>query len=331
MWLCSDQAKQIWQCLAEKAVFQSDREACFKWFSKLMGDEPDLDPGINKDFFENNILQLDPSLVTESGIKCFERFFKAVNMKEGKLKLKRRTYLTEDLDLIGLEYLWKIVTVCGEDIALKAIEILKEVSTNLGPKLICAQMQFHENFITECYDRLRAHYDTLTVLQQSENDKKFDVNQLQNRIRAEAIKLCRVIRVLHEYLSECDNSFVGERKILPLYRACRGKHLSLIIRFSSPNRPVEDLELFTHSNDTVASLRKNISKRIKPGIHCKLELSLNGECLDPIMDKKLLSQVPIRDKMVSFCIIFNEMLLYFEHYFWENKLFLHKPIKLCNI
>ena len=34
-----------------------------------MGDEPDLDPEINKDFFEGNILQLDPALLTENGIK----------------------------------------------------------------------------------------------------------------------------------------------------------------------------------------------------------------------------------------------------------------------
>lgn len=34
-----------------------------------MGDEPDLDPEINKDFFENNILLLDPSLLTENGMK----------------------------------------------------------------------------------------------------------------------------------------------------------------------------------------------------------------------------------------------------------------------
>lgn len=34
-----------------------------------MGDEPDLDPDINKDFFEDNIMQLDPSLITESGMK----------------------------------------------------------------------------------------------------------------------------------------------------------------------------------------------------------------------------------------------------------------------
>lgn len=298
LWLCSDQAKQIWQCLAENAVFQSDREACFKWFSKLMGDEPDLDPAINKDFFENNILQLDPILVTESGIKCFERFFKEVNVKEGKMKKKRRSWLTEDLDLIGLDYLWKIVTLCADDIALKAIEILKEVSTNLGSRLALAQLQFHHNFIAECYDRLRAHYDTVSVLRKSENDKEFTAEQLQNRIKCEAVKMCRVIKVLHEYVGECDNAFVGERNNLPLYRSCRGKHLGLIVRFSIPNRPVEDTELYTHSNETIASLRKNILRRIKPGVHCKLELYLNGECLDPIDDRKLLSQLPIRDKML---------------------------------
>ena len=37
LWLCAPQAKQIWNCLAENAVFTQDREACFKWFSKLMG------------------------------------------------------------------------------------------------------------------------------------------------------------------------------------------------------------------------------------------------------------------------------------------------------
>lgn len=218
LWLCAEQAKQIWQCLAENAVFASDREACFKWFSKLMGDEPDLDPGINKDFFENNILQLDPLLLTESGIRCFERFFKAVNIKEGKLKPKRRNTLTEDHDLIGLDYLWKVLTVCSDDIAGRAIELLKEVSTNLGLRLLSTQLEFHETFITECFDRLRAHYDTVMALQKSENEKGFDTNQLQNRIKAEAVKMCRVMRVLQEYISEYDSSFTGERKILPLHR-----------------------------------------------------------------------------------------------------------------
>lgn len=202
----------------------------------------------------------------------------------------------------GLDYLWKVLTVCSDDIASRAIELLKEVSTNLGPRLMVAQCVFHENYITECYNRLRAHYDTITILQKTDNlsvEKEFDQNQLQNGVRGEAVKMCRVLRVLQEYLSQCDSGYFEERKILPLHRACRGKHITLLVRFSSPNRQVDDLELFTHSNDTLASLRRHIQRRLRPGVHCKLELFVNGELLDTADDRKVLSQIPIRDKMVK--------------------------------
>ncbi len=35
LWLCEPQAKQIWTCLAENAIYVPDRENCFKWFSKV--------------------------------------------------------------------------------------------------------------------------------------------------------------------------------------------------------------------------------------------------------------------------------------------------------
>lgn len=148
MWLCAEQAKQIWQCLAEEAVFVSDREACFKWFSKLMGDEPDLDPAINRDFFTYNILTLDPVLLTESGIKCFERFFKAVNIKENKLKQKRRTVLLDDVDLIGTEYLWKV--------SMKKINILNNFCfKTLIFEKFCSQNKFFVIFKLICLSKFR--------------------------------------------------------------------------------------------------------------------------------------------------------------------------------
>ena len=49
--------------------------------------------------------------------------------------------------------------------AARAIQLLKEVSTNLGPRLQAACVQFHQSFTSECLDRLRAHYDTVCVLQ----------------------------------------------------------------------------------------------------------------------------------------------------------------------
>ena len=38
------------------------------FFLQLMGDEPDLDPEITKEFFEKNLLQFDASLLTENGM-----------------------------------------------------------------------------------------------------------------------------------------------------------------------------------------------------------------------------------------------------------------------
>ncbi|XP_031442804.1 probable ubiquitin carboxyl-terminal hydrolase FAF-X isoform X3 [Clupea harengus] len=289
LWLCAPQAKQIWKCLAENAVFLCDREACFKWYSKLMGDEPDLDPDINKDFFENNVLQLDPSLLTENGMKCFERFFKAVNCREGKLVAKRRAYMMDDLELIGLDYLWRVVIQGSDDIGSRAIDLLKEIYTNLGPKLQVNQVEIHEDFIQSCFDRLKASYDTLCVL---DGDK-----DSINCARQEAIRMVRVLTVLREYITECDSDYHEERTILPMSRAFRGKHITLIVRFPNQGRQVDDLDIWSHTNDTIGSVRRSILNRIKANsTHTKIELYIGGEMVDPNDDRKLIGQLNLKDK-----------------------------------
>ncbi|RMZ94967.1 putative ubiquitin carboxyl-terminal hydrolase FAF-X, partial [Brachionus plicatilis] len=95
--LCSAQAEIIWKCLAQNSVFESDREICFKWFSKLMTDDPDMEPDMNKKFFT-----LSYSLIVELNVLSDSS---AINY-----------VFTENLDLIGLDYLWKIVTFANEDI-----------------------------------------------------------------------------------------------------------------------------------------------------------------------------------------------------------------------
>ncbi|XP_059534871.1 probable ubiquitin carboxyl-terminal hydrolase FAF-X isoform X8 [Myotis daubentonii] len=289
LWLCAPQAKQIWKCLAENAVYLCDREACFKWYSKLMGDEPDLDPDINKDFFESNVLQLDPSLLTENGMKCFERFFKAVNCREGKLVAKRRAYMMDDLELIGLDYLWRVVIQSNDDIASRAIDLLKEIYTNLGPRLQVNQVVIHEDFIQSCFDRLKASYDTLCVL---DGDK-----DSINCARQEAVRMVRVLTVLREYINECDSDYHEERTILPMSRAFRGKHLSFIVRFPNQGRQVDDLDVWSHTNDTIGSVRRCILNRIKANVaHTKIELFVGGELIDPADDRKLIGQLNLKDK-----------------------------------
>ncbi|VVC40180.1 Hypothetical protein CINCED_3A020619 [Cinara cedri] len=304
LWLCAEQAHQVWISLAEKAVFLADREACFRWFSKLMSDEPDIDPSINTKFFVNNLLQLDPTLLTENGIKCFERFFKAVNVKEGKLIKKRHFYQMENIDLIGVDYLWKVVTNCNEDIAAHAIDLLKEVNTNLAPKLQANPLEFHQTFVAECLERLRAHFDTVSILSKVSMDKDDVIER-----NIEVTKMIRVMKVLYEYLGECDASFNGDRSLLPLHRACRGKHITVIVRLTNANRSlVDDHELIMHSNDNVSCVRRQLLKKLRNSgtitsitstLNIKLDIfsSSNVDLTSSLDDNKLLGELPYREKL----------------------------------
>ena len=79
---------------------------------------------------------------------CFERFFRSVNSKEGKLIAKRRGgCMMDDLDLIGLDYLWRIVLDSPDDVADKAIVLLKDIYTNLGPRLQSTQVNFQKQLL----------------------------------------------------------------------------------------------------------------------------------------------------------------------------------------
>ncbi|KAG7304516.1 hypothetical protein JYU34_011466 [Plutella xylostella] len=292
LWLCAEQAKQIWVCLAERPVHAGDREACFRWFTKLMGEEPDLDPNINLQFFKNNIMTLPPELLTHAGIKCFERFFKAVNAKEGKLKVKRRSFLLNDAELIGLDYLWRVVTECDDDISARGIELLREVCTCVGPQLSAAQ--HHEAFLTQCCARLQRMQRDMA--QQPDTSES-------------CIRMCRVIRAIQEYVNECDRRFSAERQILPIYRSGRGRQCTIIVRFNfqTGQRQIDDIELYSHANETLHSLRATIQRRLKCAPESnmklelyvnKLELYVNGELLDSSHDRKILSQIPLRDKTI---------------------------------
>ena len=58
-----------------------------------------------------------------------------VNINERRLSAWRRGFITENVDLVGLEYLWKAVLLAPDSIVYKPIELLKDVYTNLSNKL----------------------------------------------------------------------------------------------------------------------------------------------------------------------------------------------------
>ena len=205
--------------------------------------------------------------------------------------LKRRATLMDDLELIGLDYIWKVVLCSSDAVSSKAIDLLKETFTNLGPRLLSQQVEIHEDFIGSCMDRLKASFDTVTVLQEDKGDR--------GRMEVEVLRLCRVLCVLFEYVSECDAEYQEERSCIPLYRAARGKHLTLTVRFPNSGHKVEDMEFWVHDNDTLASLRRMVFQKLKASpMNIKLELFSGQEVLDVADDRKILALLPLKDKAV---------------------------------
>ena len=50
----------------------------------------------------------------------------------------------DDLELIGLEYIWRLVLCSNEEIANRAIDLLRDTFTNLGPRLQANQVRSQE-------------------------------------------------------------------------------------------------------------------------------------------------------------------------------------------
>lgn len=76
-------------------------------------------------------------------------------------------------------------------------------------------------------------------------------------------RMCRVIRAIQEYINECDRRFSAERQILPMYRSGRGRQCTIIVRFNfqTGQRQLDDIELFSHFNEALYSLRAAIQRR----------------------------------------------------------------------
>lgn len=248
-WLGISQANEIWNCLAQNAIFPTDKKFCFQWFSSLMSSESDLQPDIFLSFFESNIIKLDPSLLDIYGVECFEKFFKAINYSRANLSSDNHIYYMEDRDLIGMDYLWKMILFCDDIPATKAIDLLKELYTNLGDDLLKCQSEIQNDLINTCFDRLKASYDTLSVIGH-DND--------ETRIQFELKKMTRVLLVIYEYINKFDNDFPFRRTLPPMSQCIRGEETSLTVKIGEFTRNVEEFKMFILSNETFSSIKHRI-------------------------------------------------------------------------
>ncbi|CAF1148229.1 unnamed protein product [Rotaria sordida] len=280
-----DLMKMIWISLAEQAVYPYDREQCFRWFAEII-DEVGFDFKAGKEFFQNHFMKLEPHLLTELGMNCFDRFFKSVNAQSNKLIHKRRSIrLINDEDLTGIEYLWKLILNSTDNVANRGIQLIKEIYTNISPSLKNDIKRIHQTFLQECFKRLHQVYDII----------KAKTNQTAHQHKLNT--LIRILIVLREYLAECDYSYHKDRSILPMSRAFRGRSVTLIIRLNTgQNRQSEDFEHSSHLNETWGHIRRMIHTRYKTNYGI-LELYRNNELIYPEDDNKTLAQTDGRERI----------------------------------
>ena len=201
------EAEKVWKTLYVGALYPSDKEACLKWFSGLMGEAEKgvgtlLDSEHHLDFLTNKVLQIDPKNLTESGFECFERFFFAVNIEEKKMILKLGYCATEDLQLVGLEYVWRVMTTSPTITANKAAVLLAEIHANLGPTLLPSRDSIQENFFDSCFKQLKCFFDAINTAINTAFKTKKDENIIIDveKVKVKLYALMGVLRALEQYL-----------------------------------------------------------------------------------------------------------------------------------
>ncbi|CAF4718482.1 unnamed protein product, partial [Rotaria magnacalcarata] len=75
------------------------------------------------------------------------------------LPKRRSMRLINDEDLVGIEYLWKLILNGSDIVANRGIQLIKEVYTNISPSLKNDIKRIHQTFLSECFKRLRVVYD----------------------------------------------------------------------------------------------------------------------------------------------------------------------------
>lgn len=68
---------------------------------------------------------------------------------------------------------------------------------------------------------------------------------------------------------------------------------------------MDDLDIWSHTNDTIGSVRRCILNRIKANsAHTKIELFIGGDIIDPADDRKLIGQLNLKDKTVKISLFY---------------------------
>ncbi|KAH9280250.1 putative ubiquitin carboxyl-terminal hydrolase FAF-X [Echinococcus granulosus] len=279
---CADSDSSAGCSSTHSSATVEGRNICFSWFN------PNTNGLIHPfltEFFQDNILNIKPEVLTPAGMDLFRCFFNCVNTK---LKSSEETTLQSQSDLMGLDYLWHIVLASNDGAARIAIEMLRELYTNdRDPLNDPRKLRF--DFLKKCYDFLSSSYAKIYGLLLAHGIASPDgsacrlFNNPQQLLlitrdaEQDLSNIDRVIRVLRRFLIECDRQFKTPRVHLPLFQSWSGSSILLTVNFNAVKKgSAEDLKLqkygategrqyesstmtiIAHANETLGRLRSRL-------------------------------------------------------------------------
>ncbi|KAF5923119.1 hypothetical protein HPG69_012208 [Diceros bicornis minor] len=306
LYLGWNRAKEIWECLVTgQDVCELDREMCFEWFTK---GQHDLESDVQQQLFKEKILKLESYEITMNGFNLFKTFFENVNLCDHRLKRQGAQLYVEKLELIGMDFIWKIAMESpDEEIANEAIQLIINYSyVNLNPRLKKDSVSLHKKFIADCYTRLEAassalggptltHAVTRATKMLTATAMPTVATSVQSPYRSTKLVIIeRLLLLAERYVITIEDFYSVPRTILPHGASFHGHLLTLNITYESTK---DTFTVEAHSNETIGSVRWKIAKQLCSPVD-NIQIFTNDSLLTVNKDQKLLHQLGFSDEQV---------------------------------
>ena len=296
LYLSWPRCRELWETLVEnpKAI-DFDRDNCFEWFQKCL---TDLEQETQKMFFEEKLLMLSPCQASHHSFNCFKVYFESINLSKNSLRKNISPPLVVDnLDLVGLDYLWTLITECPkENIADEAIEYLLNMSfLHVSPKLKKDPEALHRKFIENCFTRLQfVNKGTQPTTGKQQDAAVHEGCELETSIsldpdscnteegktktltsisisktsvlplNSKGIRMQKIRRLLllaERYVSTIEETHPAKRTIQPHAGSFHGRAIK--IKIITEGSKKDDLIVNSHSNELVGDVKVRIADQNK--------------------------------------------------------------------
>ncbi|KAG8518952.1 Ubiquitin carboxyl-terminal hydrolase 24, partial [Galemys pyrenaicus] len=288
LYLGWNRAKEIWECLVTgQDVCELDREMCFEWFTK---GQHDLESDVQQQLFKEKILKLESYEITMNGFNLFKTFFENVNLCDHRLKRQGAQLYVEKLELIGMDFIWKIAMESpDEEIANEAIQLIINYSyINLNPRLKkAASSALGGPTLTHAVTRATKML-TATAMPTV-------ATSVQSPYRSTKLVIIeRLLLLAERYVITIEDFYSVPRTILPHGASFHGHLLTLNVTYESTK---DTFTVEAHSNETIGSVRWKIAKQLCSPVD-NIQIFTNDSLLTVNKDQKLLHQLGFSDEQI---------------------------------